>query len=135
MEPNRPKIGVGVLINNAENQFLLIKRKNIHGQGTWAPPGGHLELGEAIIECAHREAMEETNVVIKDAKILTLTEDMFSSEKHYITIWVSASYDSGELVNKEPEKCEDLGWYSVDQLPQPFFLSFANLLKNYQLNG
>lgn len=42
----RPKVGVGVLIVDG-NKILLGKRKNAHGDGCWAPPGGHLEFGES----------------------------------------------------------------------------------------
>jgi 8-oxo-dGTP diphosphatase len=37
---DRPKVGVGVCIVK-DNKVLLGKRKNSHGDGTWAFPGGH----------------------------------------------------------------------------------------------
>jgi 8-oxo-dGTP diphosphatase len=43
----RPLIGVSVIIIK-DNQVLLGKRKNSHGSGTWAFPGGHLEFNETI---------------------------------------------------------------------------------------
>jgi 8-oxo-dGTP diphosphatase len=128
MEIHRPKIGVGVLIKDNANKFLLLKRKNAHGDGTWAPPGGHLELGETIIECAQREALEETNSEICNARILTLTEDIFDAHKHYITLWVLADFKGGIVTNNEPEKCEALEWFILDNVPAPLFLSFSNLL-------
>jgi 8-oxo-dGTP diphosphatase len=128
MEINRPKIGVGVLIKH-DNKILLLKRKNAHGCGTWAPPGGHLELGESVLDCAQREALEEANVTIKNARILTITEDIFDAQKHYITIWVVSDYDAGIVTNNEPEKCEALEWRALNNLPENLFLSFSNLLK------
>jgi 8-oxo-dGTP diphosphatase len=130
MQGNRPKIGVGVLISHNE-QYLLMKRKGAHGVGTWAPPGGHLEFGESVVECAKREAFEETNLQIKNVLFLTITEDIFAQEQHYITLWVAAEYDSGILKNNEPEKCEDIGWFTKDQFPQELFLPFKHLLIQY----
>ena len=34
------KVGVSVIIVNSDS-LLLGKRKGSHGNGTWAPPGGH----------------------------------------------------------------------------------------------
>lgn len=39
-----PKVGIGVIVRK-DNQILLGKRKNSHGDGCWAFPGGHLEYG------------------------------------------------------------------------------------------
>lgn len=83
---NRPKVGVGVLIIN-DSKMLLGKRKNSHGQGTWAPPGGHLEFGETLEECAKRELLEETGLIAESVKKLWFTNDIHLQEdKHYITI-------------------------------------------------
>ena len=61
----RPQVGVGVLITK-DDLVLLMKRQNSHGDGTWAPPGGHLEYGETPEECAMRETQEETARVPND---------------------------------------------------------------------
>lgn len=132
MEKNRPKIGIGILIRN-NDKFLLLKRKNVHGNGTWAPPGGHLELGESVIECAKRETLEEVNVVIENVKIVTITEDIFDVERHYITIWVAADY-TGTIKNNEPEKCDAVEWFSEYEFPNELFLSFKNLLRQKALD-
>ena len=73
----RPKVGVGVIIVK-EGKILLGKRKNAHGEGTWCPPGGHLELGESYEECAKRETFEETGLQIKNLQFITATNDIFS---------------------------------------------------------
>ena len=50
------KVGVGLYILNSNHQLLLGLRKSIHGNGTWCPPGGHLEYGESFEQAAVREA-------------------------------------------------------------------------------
>ena len=42
--------------------MLLARRGKALGRGTWAFPGGKLELGETPLEAAHRELLEETGV-------------------------------------------------------------------------
>ena len=40
-----PKVGIGVMIQNADGLVLLGLRKGSHGSGEWSFPGGHLEMG------------------------------------------------------------------------------------------
>jgi 8-oxo-dGTP diphosphatase len=124
----RPKVGVGVLIEK-DGKVLLLRRKNAHGAGTWSPPGGHLEYGETPEACAIRETKEETNVDIADAQFRAITNDVFEgSGKHYITIWMQARYAGGEAIVNAPEEAEMVSWFAWDTLPKPLFLPLRNLL-------
>ena len=60
-ELNVPRIGVAAFVIK-ENKVLLGLRKGAHGAMLWATPGGHLEFGESVIECATRELREETGL-------------------------------------------------------------------------
>ena len=130
----RPYIGVAIIVIK-DGKVLLGKRKNSHGSGTWHFPGGHLEFNESIEACARREVLEETGLRIKNIRLGPYTNDMFAKEqKHYITLFAVAEYDSGVLELKEPEKCETWDWFEWARLPQPSFLSIQNLLKlNFKL--
>jgi len=128
---NRPKVGIGVMIIK-ENKVLLGKRKNSHGEGAWCFPGGHLEFNESWEDCAMREIFEETGLKVKNIRFATTTNDIFEKEnKHYITIFMLADYDFGEVRIMEPEKCEKWDWFEweEDKLPKPLFLPNQNLLK------
>jgi len=125
----RPGVGVGVYILR-EGKVLLGKRKNSHGAGSWCPPGGHIEFGEDIFNCAIRETLEEAGVTIKNLKYGPYTNDVFEKEgKHYVTLAIIAEYDSGEAELKEPEKCEEWKWFDWNSLPTPLFLPTKNLVK------
>ena len=125
----RPKVGVGVLIIDG-GKVLLGKRKNAHGDGSWAPPGGHLEYGETWQECVRREALEETGLVLDDVQFHAVTNDIFAeSNKHYVTIFMRAVYTGGIVENREPEKCEAWEWFTIDCLPEKLFLPFAQLVE------
>lgn len=124
----RPKVGVGVIVER-DGLVLAGQRKNTHGDGDWSLPGGHLEFKEDILLCAKREVFEETNINIKNPKIHTITNDVFEKEnKHYITIWVKASYSSGEIKIKEPDKFLQIKWVDKQKFPEPKFLPLKNLI-------
>ena len=126
---SRPKVGVGVIVKK-DNKILAGRRKNAHGRGSWCFPGGHLEFGESWEECARREAEEETGVQIKNVRFFTATNDFFKEEqKHYITIFMVADWESGEVELREPDKSEEWEWFSWDDLPEPLFVPWQNLLK------
>ena len=94
---DHPRIGVGIIISKG-GQVLLLRRKNVHGQGSWSTPGGHLDFGETPETCAIREAKEETGLDIQAVDFVAITNDLFEVEnKHYITIWMKAECVSGEM--------------------------------------
>lgn len=109
----RPKVGVGVYIFNSKNEILFLRRQGAHGEGSWCPPGGHLEYGESFVDCARREVLEEVGVQIKNVKFFGLTNDIFDEGKHYITIAMRAEIKSGKPKIMEPEKMTDLGWFNA----------------------
>jgi 8-oxo-dGTP diphosphatase len=124
----RPEVGVGVIVVK-DGKVLLGKRKGSHGQGSWSFPGGHLEFGESVEECARREVLEETGAVITNIRMRTFTNDIFEREgRHYVTLYAIAEYDSGEIRTLEPEKCERWEWFSWKELPKPLFLPVQNLV-------
>jgi 8-oxo-dGTP diphosphatase len=124
----RPLVGVAVIVVR-DGRVLLGRRKNAHGAGTWALPGGHLEYFESIEDCARREVAEETGLKIGNVRHCAYTNDRFQAEgKHYVTLFVAAEHRSGEAVVREPDKCEAWRWFSWDDLPRPRFLPLENLL-------
>ena len=59
--PVKPRVGVGA-ITVKDEKVLLVKRGVEPSKGLWAIPGGTLELGETLQECAAREILEETGI-------------------------------------------------------------------------
>ena len=124
-----PRIGVGVLLLNGENQILLGRRKNAHGESTWGPPGGHLEFGESFEACAIRETLEETGVAIENPRFFAMSNDVFKAEnKHYVSLFMTARLLNNQTIqNLEPHKVENWQWFSLDALPEDLFIPLKSL--------
>jgi len=123
--PPQVRVGVGVFVLSTSSgsttnpRFLIGKRINSHGSGTYALPGGHLEFGETTEECAAREVMEETGLKVSGVRFLTATNDyMPTVNKHYITLFTVCVRDnsSDEPQVLEPDKCEGWEWATWEEL-------------------
>ncbi|AFB31841.1 MULTISPECIES: nucleotide triphosphate diphosphatase NUDT15 [spotted fever group] len=99
---NHLRIGIGILIFNNRNEICI----SSHGESSYAPVGGHLEFGETFEECAIREVLEETNLIIENPQFIAVTNDIFEKEqKHYVLIFLKAHcLNEHELQNFEPHK-------------------------------
>ncbi len=126
---NVVRVGLGVLIFK-DGKVLLGQRRGAHGEGSWCPPGGHLEFGESFEGCVVRETDEECGLTIKNIKQIATTNDIHEKEaKHYVTIMMRADWESGEPEVREPDRLVKWQWFSWDDLPAPLFLPIQNLQK------
>ncbi len=124
------RVGMGVFVIK-NHKFLMGKRKNSHGDGTWTVPGGHLEFGEKVEAGTAREVFEETGLRVNNLKILGVTSDIFKKEdKHYITIWLLCRWERGKERITEPDKYIEQDWFDFKSLPKPLFLPWKQLFKS-----
>lgn len=123
--------GVGVFVVRDDKTFLMGKRQNAHGHDSWSVLGGWLEFGETWEDAAKREVLEETGLEIESPVIhVATTNDIFEKEnQHSNTIWLKTKYLGGQPEIREPDKCIEQGWFSLDNLPEPLFLPWENLVK------
>jgi 8-oxo-dGTP diphosphatase len=127
MQHREPQVGVGVIVLR-DGLVLLGKRAGSHGAGTWALPGGHLEFGESVEQCAIREVKEETGLLIRAVHLGPYTSDVFPAEnKHYVTLFVVAESPQGQPQVLEPAKCSAWQWCRWSELPHPLFAPLRSL--------
>jgi ADP-ribose pyrophosphatase len=113
-------VGCGALIINNKDEVLLLKRtsKTRNSAGFWAKPGGTVEFGEKVEDAVVREIKEELGVDIKIIKFLGFTDGYKKIEgQHWIAFNYLAQIIKGEVKNLEPEKHEEVKWFSVRHLP------------------
>ena len=117
-----------------ENQVLLLRRFNTgYADGRYSVPAGHLDGGETVFAAAVREGWEETGVSIKADDLV------FSSVVHRrdgderIDFFVHVRNWQGEPVNTEPEKCDELRWVNLDELPGNVIPYVRKAIQNHRL--
>jgi 8-oxo-dGTP diphosphatase len=99
--PARPLAGVGAVVWNGR-EVLLERRGQPPALGTWALPGGLIELGETAEAALVREVREECGIEVQPGSVLGLFEPIQRDPDgrvryQYIVIDFLAFYVSGEL--------------------------------------
>lgn len=101
-----------------EDQILLLRRFNTgYADGQYSVPAGHLDGWETVMAAAAREAEEETGLHL-DAEDLAFSSVMHRmEEEERVDFFVHVRRWQGEPLNTEPDKCDELRWVHVDELP------------------
>jgi 8-oxo-dGTP diphosphatase len=103
-------ITAGVVVVN-DGSALLVKRPadKKHFPGAWTFPGGKLEPGEVLVECAKRELREETGGDADGLEPMTFVDYRGPNGS-----FIGHLY-SGKLT-KAPEVGETVGWFKQEQI-------------------
>lgn len=138
MEPGKDYIGTGVgaFIMNPHGHVLLMKRgKSVRNEpGTWIIPGGKVEFGETLRQAVVREVMEEIGVEIElDGQLPAYDHILPEDKQHWITNCFPCHITKGIPAIKEPEKCDEIGWFALDALPTPLAKASQGVV-NYFMN-
>ncbi|HXI46535.1 MAG TPA: NUDIX hydrolase [Candidatus Acidoferrales bacterium] len=67
-----PRLVATTLPITDRGEVVLIRRGIEPGRGTWAQPGGFLEVDETVTEAARRETLEETGLMVEPGEIVGL---------------------------------------------------------------
>jgi len=125
MKPGIDYIGVsvGALIVNEKGELFLTKRGQhaTNERGTWEIPGGKVQFGETLEDAVKREMKEEYGVDIMLAYQFPAQNHFIPDEKQH---WVPTNFLCRIEENQapkimEPDKCDEIGWFSLDSLPSP----------------
>jgi ADP-ribose pyrophosphatase YjhB (NUDIX family) len=76
-DPDAPRAnslvpGASAIVADEEGSLLLHRRSD---NKRWALPGGTMDIGETIAQCAEREVQEETGLTVKAYRIVGIYSD------------------------------------------------------------
>ena len=80
----KPGVGTAVIVRK-DGKVLFAKRLKNPGYNKWHFPGGSIEAFEEIEVAGARETKEETNIDIKNIKIVKVTNAVYEEDNdHYL---------------------------------------------------
>ena len=121
-----------------DGKVLLSRRFNTgYEDGNYGLPAGHGEEGETMRQGIAREAKEEIGVDIAvDDLEFVLTQNRWcpdSGNPHArIGFYFVPKYWQGEITNMEPNKCDDLQFFTFDTLPPNVVPHVRAALESYR---
>ncbi len=68
--PKTPLLTVDVVVVAPDRRVLLIRRANPPFEGSYALPGGFVDIGETVEVAARRELLEETSVRVGKLRLI-----------------------------------------------------------------
>jgi 8-oxo-dGTP diphosphatase len=116
-----------------DKKILLLRRANTgYEDGNYNVVAGHVEFGESVTQAAIREAFEEIGVTLQIIDLQVVHVMSRKAENERIDFFWVIRHWSGDIENKEPEKCDDLSWVALDALPHNInpYLKYA--IEKYQ---
>ncbi len=115
------------------NSILLLRRYNTgYADGQYSVIAGHLDGNEEIKVAMVREAWEEANIKIIASELQIVGVMHRKSVQERIDFFLMANLWTGEIVNKEPGKCDDLRWFPLTVLPENTVPYVRKAIENYQ---
>ena len=133
-ERYQSKVAVFLILTReieGQTQILLQERCNTgYMDGKYDTAcSGHLEKGESLSMALCREAKEEINLDIQE-KNLELVSIIHPYQEDYINVFFTTNKYTGTPKIMEPNKCDDLKWFNINELPENTIIRIRNVIKN-----
>ncbi|MGQ4485410.1 phosphotransferase [Streptomyces sp. SAS_281] len=101
---------------------VLLSRRTGGGyaSGLWHAPSGHVEC-ETVVDAVVRETLEETGLVVDPAHVRAAVTVHHRPPvgRARVGVFFEVRRWHGTPRVMEPDKCDAMGWFALDELPEP----------------
>ena len=116
------------------NQILLSRRYQTgYMDGYYSVPAGHLDGEDTVRKAGVREALEEIGVRIDPADLVFAGVFHRHEGDERVDFFIRVKKWTGQPVNAEPGKCDELRWTEMDTLPENTIPYIRQAIENFQI--
>jgi 8-oxo-dGTP pyrophosphatase MutT (NUDIX family) len=117
----RPFLAAYCIVRRGGDILVMQRQNTGYADGQWSVPAGHVDESESATAAASRELAEETGLFVAPSNWrLGCAMHRYTPERLCMDLFFVAGPFSGDVVNREPEKCGTLEFRAFDDLPAPF---------------
>lgn len=121
----RNPIPAVTLVVRRGGEILLARRAKAPYRGELSLPGGFLEIGETVVECAARELREETGLEAGSFSLLGVETDSTAYGAVVLAVMEAAGW-TGEAV--AGDDASELAWHGLDDVPPLAFRAHERIV-------
>jgi len=117
-----------------DNKVLLGRRQNTgFMDGYYMVPAGHVDGNEAAKDAMIREAKEEVGIDIDRNDLeFSLILHKLSEDREDVCWYFECKNWNGEVKNMEPNKCSEIKFFDIDNLPADTIPYIREVIEAYQ---
>jgi 8-oxo-dGTP diphosphatase len=130
IERYQSRLAVSIIFKDHDKVLLLLRQNTGYADGLYTLPAGHVEANETIMQAAIREAAEETGAIIAPEDLKLIHVMYRKSNFPYVEFFWQCTNWRGKIKNNEPEKCKELAFYPLQQLPDNMVVNIKPILEN-----
>lgn len=110
-------VSVHILFKREDLVLMVRRRGTGFCDGMHSIPAGHVMQAESIFDAAARESREEVGLEVSPSKLRVIGVMHRRSTEARIDFFIEAGRWIGEPANIEPDKCDQVAWFSKSRLP------------------
>jgi 8-oxo-dGTP diphosphatase len=117
-----PSVSCVFVCHDGDGRVLLARRSAgaRDEPGTWDTGAGALEFGETFEAAVTREVREEYSTSPLDITTLGVRNVLRDRPaSHWVAVVFAVRVDPATVAIGEPHKFDQLGWFTIDALPEP----------------
>ncbi len=118
-----------------DEKILLLRRYNTgYEDGKYSVCAGHIDGNEVYYDAMIREAKEEIGITICKENLVPIQVMHRKSIDERIDYFFLCTKWTGEITNMETDKCDELKWFDISDLPDNTITYVAYGIEQYLNN-